>query len=111
MPATLFIPQTLMAGKQQQYIKRNDAWFSFLPHKRDYDDCAQFKLSDHCSSQHLCFYRALVAYWLTAQVVTTYWLNDDGILHQFFYFSYWGSIFTQVAFIACNKAAFMKKDY
>ena len=82
-----------------------------MPRAEDYYKCADFSASDHVSQSTLIPVRAFFGYWILINCLTTFYLNDDGIMHMLYFFSYWGSIASMLGLIFSIKAIQDKKAW
>jgi len=97
------------------FEKTHDFVMNFIPDSfkmnLDYLAAAQFDKSDHVSTTTLLCVRAFFAYYLLTNMLLTYWLNTDGIMHMWYYFTYWGIAATMFAMVYANKTVQNKKKY
>lgn len=56
------------------------------------------------SKNTLILVRAFFAAWILINCLTTFYLNDDGIMHMLYFFSYWGSVTSMLGLIFSIKA-------
>jgi len=82
-----------------------------MPKSSDYDNAAQFDKSDHCNWWWLNAIRIFFGMFILCNCLMTFFLNNDGIAHMLYYFSYWGSICTMVGLILSVKAVQDKKRW
>ena len=76
-----------------------------VPQHDEYLRAADFAKSDHVSWKTLTYIRVAFSYLLICNIMTTFWLNADGIEHMWWYFTYWGIAFTMFAMTYSEKAA------
>ena len=62
-------------------------------------EAADFENSDHVSKDTLYIVRCCFGYALCMNMLTTYWLNTDGIMHMWYFFTYWGIAATCFAMV------------
>ena len=79
--------------------------------KDDIMRAADFSSSDHVSEDSLLVIRGAFGYMLLCNILTTYWLNSDGIMHMWYFFTYWGILATLVAIIMAQKAVADKNRF
>ena len=84
------LAQPMMYTKPNSEVRSGLA--RWIPYRHDYDDCANFRESDHTTEDKLVMIRGIFGYCLVMNVLTTYWLNWDATIHMLAFFSYWGSI-------------------
>ena len=104
-PSNSLLPINLTSRPRHTML---DGW---LPDKHAYDDCADFAHSTNVKQATMVFWRVIISFWLVINCLVTFWANPDGMMHLFYFFSYWGSIFTGLSFIFSNKAAMQKEKW
>ena len=70
----------------------------------DYYSAAQFDQSDQVSEPVLLSIRGGFAMYLVINMLMTFWLNTDGIMHMWYFFTYWGVAATMFAMVYAMKA-------
>jgi len=97
------------------FNKIHDYLMSFVPISKNRNDdimrAANFGASDHVSEDTLLIIRSCFGYALLSNVLTTYLLNSDGIMHMLYFFTYWGIIFTGLQMALATKAVADKKRF
>jgi hypothetical protein len=99
LPALTPKSTTLFDKAHDLIAKLLCGWRKSKPTNPDYLNAAQFDQSDHVSETTLLCIRAFFAYYLLCNMLTTFWLNTDGIMHMWYFFTYWALAATLFAMV------------
>lgn len=102
LPIQVLLPE--VKPKKDLFEKIHDFTFGkIFPNNPDvnpdYYEAAQFDKSDYVSEPVLESIRAGFSYYLVCNMLTTFWLNTDGIMHMIYFFTYWGVAATMWAIV------------